>query len=88
MIGMPSQFVNGFPDGMGNITSLGVWVGGREVFVGFGVDVVDGSGVLVKVGALVAVGMEVSVGVGVSDDFAINELHEVKEIARMETMIT
>ena len=67
IIGKPSHFATGFPEGVDNAEVEAVAVGGSGVLVGgigVGVDVLVGSGVEVKVGRLVAVRVGVEVGFG------------------------
>jgi len=77
IIGIPSQLLDGFPEGIGRTGTDGVSVGGTGVSVG----VFVGSGVLVNVGKLVWVGVGVTVG------FGARALQDAKAIARTESII-
>jgi hypothetical protein len=80
MTGIPSQLVSGFPDGVGRTGGADeVSVGGAEVFVGFMVGVIVGSGV--EVGKLVAVGTGVSVG------FSTKALQDANPMTKIESII-
>jgi hypothetical protein len=82
-MGKPSQFVAGFPDGIGKTGADGVSVGGMGVFVGSCV----GEGVMVGVGVEVKVDKIVSVGTGVSVGFGTKVLHDVNVIIKTKRMM-
>jgi hypothetical protein len=82
-MGKPSQFVAGFPDGIGKTGADGVSVGGMGVFVGSSV----GVGVLVGLGVEVEVGKLVSVGTGVSVGFGAKVLHDVNVIIKTKRIM-